>query len=378
MDGKLIEVKRRVEEIYRKGGAGAVERYVEENIDQWKNAKVSIAVTGGAATGKSTFINGIRGVRPSDKGFAQPGFGDTTKEPRKYKHPTNDKIEFIDLPGFGTLKFPMSNYIQTMKISDYDYFLIFFDKVISENDVVVAKELKKMEKPFCFVRSKVDVDYENAIYDGRQQDTILSSIHQSVIQSLANYESLKADAIFVISGRKTNIGETPELLEHMEKRMPVMKYESIMRSLDSFSADIIEKKYQLLKSSLYTKSLSLAFKVIRYDLKDLLEEAYTEYLNAFNIKKGKQSIRTDQTILSLVKTCEQTNLMGRSLDLVFKGMISKAIFQRAMFAFPAVLYGVIVSYRSNAVKMHASLETILDKAHNLAKEDYEKHVHSKL
>lgn len=91
MADKQIDEKRRVEEIYMEGGAEAVERYIEEHLDQWKNTKVSIAVTGGTATGKSTFINRIRRVGPNDKGFAQSGSGDTTTEPRKYKHPKNDK-----------------------------------------------------------------------------------------------------------------------------------------------------------------------------------------------------------------------------------------------------------------------------------------------
>lgn len=379
MADKQIDEKRRVEEIYMEGGAEAVEKYIEEHLDQWKNTKVSIAVTGVTATGKSTFINKIRGVGPNDKGFAQPGSGDTTTEPIKYKHPKNDKIEFIDLPGFGTLIFPMSDYVEKMKIGDYDYCLIFFDKVISENDVVVAQELKKIKKPFCFVRSKVDLDYQNLVYDNRLHESatsILSGIHQNINQSLAKYENLKADAIFVISSRDAEIGDTPKLLRHMEKRMPFIKYESIVRSLESFSDDVIERKYQLLKGSLFRKSLSLAFKTTSklYNLKDVLQEAYSEYLNVFNITSGKEPIRTDQIILTLVEFCEETNVVERLHDMALKGMMTTLMTLNPISMFPAIIYGVGVSYQSNARKMYVSLELMLNKAHNLAKEDYKKHV----
>lgn len=372
---KQMDEKRRVEEIYKKGGAVAVKKHVEENVDKWKNAKVSIAVTGGTATGKSTFINGIRKVGPGDKGFAQPGSGDTTIEPKKYKHPYNDKIEFIDLPGFGTLKFPMSKYIQKMKIRDYDYFLIFFDRVISENDVAVVRELKKMDKPFCFVRSKIDADLENAKYDGRQKSTILFNIRKSAKESLAKYGSLKADAMFVVSGRDTNIGELPELLDHMKRRMPFIKYESIIRSLESFSSDVIEQKYQLLRSSLFWKSLRLAFQVTSkvYSLKD----EYTEYLKAFNIRTGPQFLSNDKTLLNLLNTMENTNLEGHMSGLAIAGMIGTVLLQNVTVLFPPFIFGSIFSLRSNGVKIYLALGTMLDKTHDMAIDDFKKHVHSK-
>ncbi|CAG2225791.1 unnamed protein product [Mytilus edulis] len=299
MADKQIDEKRRVEEIYMEGGAEAVEKYIEEHLDQWKNTKVSIAVTGGTATGKSTLL-----------------------------------IKYED-----------------------------------------CSRVKKIKKPFCFVRSKVDLDYQNLVYDNRLHESatsILSGIHQNINQSLAKYENLKADAIFVISSRDAEIGDTPKLLRHMEKRMPFIKYESIVRSLESFSDDVIERKYQLLKGSLFRKSLSLAFKTTSklYNLKDVLQEAYTEYLNVFNITSGKEPIRTDQIILTLVEFCEETNVVERLHDMALKGMMTTLMTLNPISMFPAIIYGVGVSYQSNARKMYVSLESMLNKAHNLAKEDY--------
>jgi GTP-binding protein EngB required for normal cell division len=72
--------------------------------------QVKIAISGRGATGKSTFINTIRNVKPGDEGFAEAGSGDTTKTPTLYKHPTNDQITFCDLPGYASTIFKKEDY----------------------------------------------------------------------------------------------------------------------------------------------------------------------------------------------------------------------------------------------------------------------------
>lgn len=271
----------------------------------------------------------------------------------------------------------MLDYKQKMKIYDYDYVLIFFDKVISENDVAVAQELEKMDKPFCFVRSKVDADLEDSKYNGPQQDIthLQDTIHHTAKQSLAKYGNLKSAAMFVISGRKTHIGEFPKLLQHMETKMPSIKYESIVRSLDSFSTDVIEQKYHILKGSLFWKSWMLVFTATS---KDLLENEYTEYLKTFNIKIDTTSITTDQTILSVLEMSENTYLVERLYDLTVVGLIGATLIEGAIALFPPLLIGSFINIHFKAIKMYVSLGTLLDKAHDLAKEDYKKHIHSKL
>ena len=43
------------------------ERQIQEELDQWKNTKVKIAVIGQSGVGKSSFINKFRGLTPKDK-----------------------------------------------------------------------------------------------------------------------------------------------------------------------------------------------------------------------------------------------------------------------------------------------------------------------
>ena len=63
-----------------------VSAYIDKSLNRWKKKKVKFAITGLSATGKSTFINTIRNLKPGDAGFAMAGTGDTTIKPTLYMY----------------------------------------------------------------------------------------------------------------------------------------------------------------------------------------------------------------------------------------------------------------------------------------------------
>ena len=127
-------------------GPIAVSAYIDESLDRWKKEQVKFAITGRSATGKSTFINTIRNLKPRDDGFAKTGSGNMTLEPTLYMHPKNDQIAFYDLSGYSSTKFKKENYLSEVKISDYDFFLIFFNNDLSEDEIWLVRELRKLGK----------------------------------------------------------------------------------------------------------------------------------------------------------------------------------------------------------------------------------------
>ena len=82
-----------------------VSAYIDNSLNRWRKEKVNFATTGRSATGKSTFINTIRNIKPGDDGLAKTGSGDTTIKPKLYIHPKNDKITFYDLLGYSSTIF---------------------------------------------------------------------------------------------------------------------------------------------------------------------------------------------------------------------------------------------------------------------------------
>ena len=67
-----------------------------------------------------------------------------------------------------------------MKISDYDFFFIFFDNVLGEDEVWMVRELRKLGKPFSLVWSKIDADIESAIYNGKDQEMIIEKSNEKL------------------------------------------------------------------------------------------------------------------------------------------------------------------------------------------------------
>ncbi|WAR22796.1 TGTP2-like protein, partial [Mya arenaria] len=89
---------------------------LEQTINGWKNIQINIAVTGESGTGKSSFINSIRGLKADDLGAAEVGAVETTMEPTAYKHPDNPNLQVWDLPGVGTSSFTREKYFQKINL----------------------------------------------------------------------------------------------------------------------------------------------------------------------------------------------------------------------------------------------------------------------
>jgi hypothetical protein len=70
--------------------------------------------------------------------------GDTTIKPKLYIHPKNNQKAFYDLPGYSSTMFKKEDYISEMKISDYDFFFIFFNNVLGEDEIWLVCELRKL------------------------------------------------------------------------------------------------------------------------------------------------------------------------------------------------------------------------------------------
>lgn len=211
---------------------------------KWEKEKVKIAVAGQSSSGKSSFINAIRGVGYKDKGYAQDGYGDTTLKVETYKHPKNKHIVYCDLPGYGTTTITREKFLDIVNISSFDIFIIFFTSVPTPEDDWLVKQLQNARKPFCFARTKLDQDIENGKRKGENEITVLGNIKDAIARATESMPVLKGADIFIISNPKPFMGEMSNLIKFMQTKVTTVKFEAILFSLPAFTKDIIEKKYK--------------------------------------------------------------------------------------------------------------------------------------
>uniref|UniRef100_A0A3P8RUX3 IRG-type G domain-containing protein n=1 Tax=Amphiprion percula TaxID=161767 RepID=A0A3P8RUX3_AMPPE len=125
------------------------------------NIPLNIAVTGECGSGKSSFVNVVRGIEHEDERAAPTGCVETTMEVTPYLHPKYPNVIFWDLPGIGTTNFPADKYLEHVGFEKFDFFIIISADRFRENDVKLAREIQKMEKRLCFVRSKIDYNIQD-------------------------------------------------------------------------------------------------------------------------------------------------------------------------------------------------------------------------
>ena len=122
---------------------------------------------------------------------------------------------------------------------------------MSEDEKWLVGELCKLGKPFSLVRSKIDIDKDNAIHDGKDQEKIIPEIKEQIQIALdVNPELKDTKDIFLISSRNPDLGEWSDHMAYLEENVDGLKAQALLFSLDSITKKIVERKYQMVKKRL--------------------------------------------------------------------------------------------------------------------------------
>ncbi len=115
--------------------------------------KVTIVFFGQPGGGKSSIINAICGQKVVEVGVGT----DTTSNALVVEH---GDVVFVDLPGYGTSKFPQADFFEEFDPLQYDMFVCVFDGKLHKADTEFFQKLQRMKKPCIFVRNKIDEIYD--------------------------------------------------------------------------------------------------------------------------------------------------------------------------------------------------------------------------
>ena len=361
-------------------GPAAVSEFIDENLNRWTQEQVKLAITGRCATGKSTFINTIRNVMPRDDGFAKSGSGNTTLIPTIYLNPTNENIAYYDLPGYSSIKFKKENYISKMKISDYDFFFVFFDGVLGEDDLWLIRELRRLGKPFSLVRSKIDVDINNAMYDGKEVEIIIPEIKREIEDALNTIPELRdTQSIFLISSREPHMGEMSDLLRYVIEHIGEIKGQVLLFSFGSITKEIVVRKNKMLKKRLVLATAVTAgiaaFPVagvyVTYNT-DLLVHEVRHYMSVFGINSDRvySLANFDHSLLNCRALLEPNLDMKDFVDTKIGSYATLVIAQSVLdLIFP--LSGSVISSATVGVVTYRFLDDMLQDIYHDALVIYE-------
>ncbi|XP_026777379.3 interferon-inducible GTPase 5-like [Pangasianodon hypophthalmus] len=225
----------------------------QEQIDQLFNVSLHIAVTGESGAGKSSFVNAIRGLDDDDKGAAETGVTETTTEPECYDHPTLPNVKVWDLPGIGSPTFKGKEYLKKMQFDRFDFFIIISSERFKENDIMLAKEIKKQKKLFYFVRSKIDNDIraEETKKNFNKEET-LSRIKRNCIENLKQFDNPK---VFLISSKDIKAFDFEELAETLMADLPEKKRHALMQSVPVTSEAMLKKKVKMFEKAAWAAAV---------------------------------------------------------------------------------------------------------------------------
>lgn len=102
-------------------------RNILEKIKRDQGTHTKIAVVGQPGAGKSSIINALIGHK-----VARTGQGtDITRKALRYRY---EFLEIVDLPGYGTTMFPLSEWKEKFKIHQYDIIFFVFSGKLTRDD----------------------------------------------------------------------------------------------------------------------------------------------------------------------------------------------------------------------------------------------------
>ncbi|XP_060595184.1 interferon-inducible GTPase 5-like [Ruditapes philippinarum] len=242
--------------ILKERGVTGLYEYSLGKLDSWLNVSLNVAVTGGSGKGKSTLINAMLDLKDDDEGAAVSD--ETTKKRTKYQHPENKNIVFWDLPGVGTNNFKKEDYLDEVKLDEYDFFILVSSERFSENDGWLAEEIRKRNKRFFFVRTKVDNDIDaekrSRKKNRRTPETILDLIRSDCKECLNNL-GFPESHVFLVDNLSPYLFDFDRLSKQLIEDAPKRKRETLLFSIKGYACQVINEKRNTLEKRIPKLSL---------------------------------------------------------------------------------------------------------------------------
>lgn len=309
-------------------GVSKVDEYVSSKLDDWKEVEIHFAVCGVSGSGKSTFINRIRGLEDLHPDAAEVNVVECTKEPKCYDHPTNPKIKFWDLPGItdpiyeGDLK----KYCENVPFDKYHTYLIFAKDRFTADDSKLVNVIPSTGKKFFFIRARIDQDVENEKISKKHlfdKDATLEKIRKDCTKNLNDKGLLQDEKeIFLISNRFPAEYQFDDLTQAILAVLPQRQKESLLLTIDtalSLSEKTLQAKVEVLKGRIkYVATASAVAAVVPGASIAADIVLITREINFYKSQLGLPEEGSNRFSLLSLNTQNELKALGTALGSVMK------------------------------------------------------------
>jgi len=208
-------------------------------LNELNDTPVNIALFGQPGAGKSSLINKLIGTKLTEVGVET----DKTDSENSYQWLRDDYgLNIIDLPGYGTSKFPKDEFRKKFDILNKDLFLCVFSGKFRQEDSEFLNELKSLKKECIFVSNKCDV-----LFDSEGKDS-QSDLEKDIVDDLEGQLLSRESVIF--TSCKTELG-LDHLSKEIMKRLEGAKRERWIRSGKAYSLEFLENKREITKKQVW-------------------------------------------------------------------------------------------------------------------------------
>ncbi|XP_066268490.1 uncharacterized protein [Branchiostoma lanceolatum] len=322
INGELDEEQRKILKNLADAPGGAktellkkIQEYAIKNMEAWKDQKVKVGIVGERGAGKGTFINSIRGLRPTQEGAAKVGIGHTSSEATEYPHPKRSgSLVFVDFPGVplkkGTGKecdFDIQQYLDEFgeKMEACHLFLVFSSGLIHHNALLIGMKARDMGKKVLFVRSKFDKDLSDKrnddpdYFEGKEEEEAVANLIEElrkdyidVLKEVGWEGEVRSSDVFIISCRLEYVlkgsWDIPKFKKAMFDGLGALMKMVVINTCRDFSKNTIKERGDVLRSQMEFIALAATrgtFVLIvgAVAVPRALSSAYENYKEAFDL-----------------------------------------------------------------------------------------------
>ncbi|CAK7300004.1 Interferon-inducible GTPase 5 [Vulpes lagopus] len=224
---------------FEAGDLPTVATKLQATLHLLENARLDIGITGGTGSGKSTFVNAIRGLGDEDPRPAYTGVVEMSVDPTPCAHPKYPNVIIWDLPGIDTPTFQAKKYFQQVLLDHYNFLLIITLESFTAHHTQLACEILQLGMRFYFIRSKVDVDI--AASCSRCPSTF--SEERALSQTREDcWQRLEGPPVFRLSIFELGKYDFDLLEELMVKELNSHKRHAFLLAMPNISKPILEQK----------------------------------------------------------------------------------------------------------------------------------------